>query len=152
MTKPSSRMARYVPLVQTFSTRVLVFHQAVGEALGLGATDVKAIQMIVATPMTPTALAERLGLTGAAVTTLVDRLADAGFVKRERDEADRRSVIVRAVPSAAKKLDALNNAYGKATSKLLSSYDEREFETILDWLERTTELLAEHTAAMKQKR
>jgi DNA-binding MarR family transcriptional regulator len=145
-------MARYVPLVQTFSTRVLLFHQAVGEALGLGATDVKAIQMIAAAPMTPTALAERLGLTGAAVTTLVDRIADAGFVKRERDEADRRSVIVRAIPSASKKIDALYDAYGKAMSKLLASYSEREFEVIEHWLERTTALLIEHTAATRQKR
>jgi DNA-binding MarR family transcriptional regulator len=145
-------MARYVPLVQSFSTRALLFHQAVGEALGLGATDVKAIQMIAATPMTPTALAEQLGLTGAAVTTLVDRIADAGFVRRERDEADRRSVTVRAVPSAIKKIDALYDAYGKAMSKLLSSYSEREFEVIEGWLEKTTALLTEHAATMRRKR
>jgi len=143
-------MGRYVPLVQAFATRVLLFHQAVGEVLGIGATDVKAIQMIAVTPMTPSELAERLGLTGAAVTTLVDRLAAAGFVKRERDEADRRSVIVRAVPAGVKKVDALYEAYGKSMSKLLSTYSEREFELIEDWLTQTTALLTEHAATMKR--
>jgi len=144
-------MARYVPLVQDFSLRVLLFHQAVGDALGLGATDVKAIQLLAARPITPTEIAERLGLTGAAVTTLVDRLVAGGFVTRERDENDRRSVVVRAVPSKLKTVDALYAAYGKAMSRVLAGYSEREFELLEDWLTRASALLAEHTAALRDR-
>ena len=45
-----------------------------------------------AAPATPGALGAALHLSSAAATALVDRLADAGLVDRERDEADRRKV------------------------------------------------------------
>ena len=49
--------------------------------------------------MTAGELAERTGLTTGAVTGVVDRLEEAGFVRREDDPGDRRRVILRAVPA-----------------------------------------------------
>ena len=50
--------------------------------------------------MTAGRLAELTGLTTGAITGVVDRLEKAGFVRRERDESDRRKVfIVPVVPN-----------------------------------------------------
>ncbi len=46
-------------------------------------------------------LARRLGVTPAAVSLLVDRMEEHGFVERVRDEDDRRVVWVRLTPNAA---------------------------------------------------
>jgi predicted transcriptional regulator len=45
-------------------------------------------------PITPGQLAGLTGLTTGAITGIVDRLEDAGFVRRKRDPKDRRRVII----------------------------------------------------------
>ena len=51
--------------------------------------------------MTPSRLAELSGLTSGAVTGVLDRLERAGFVRRESDPTDRRSLLVRIDPESA---------------------------------------------------
>ena len=46
-------------------------------------------------PLTLGELRERLGMTAAAVTYLVDRMVDAGHVRREAHPTDRRKVVLR---------------------------------------------------------
>src|ERR1700723_380265 len=118
-TMSTSRMHRYVPLAREFSARVVLFHEAVGECVGLNATDVKVLRLLGSSSMTAGQLAEHIGLTGAAVTALVDRLEAAGYATRERDEVDRRRVAIRAVPAKMRKIDRLYDAYGAEMAKLL---------------------------------
>lgn len=53
------------------------------------------VQLYLSGPLTPTAIAESLGMTTASVTGLLDRLAAAGQVTRSPNPHDRRSVLVR---------------------------------------------------------
>ena len=46
-------------------------------------------------PMTSSDLSQRLGLSGSAITYLVDRLIDAGHIRRDNHPADRRKVVLR---------------------------------------------------------
>jgi DNA-binding MarR family transcriptional regulator len=46
-------------------------------------------------PMTSSDLSQRMGLSGSAITYLVDRLIDAGHIRRDDDPADRRKVVLR---------------------------------------------------------
>jgi DNA-binding MarR family transcriptional regulator len=46
-------------------------------------------------PMTSSDLRQRMGLSGSAITYLVDRLIDAGHIRRDDDPADRRKVVLR---------------------------------------------------------
>jgi DNA-binding MarR family transcriptional regulator len=46
-------------------------------------------------PMTSGDLSHRMGLSGAAITYLVDRLIDSGHIRRDSHPADRRKVILR---------------------------------------------------------
>jgi DNA-binding MarR family transcriptional regulator len=143
-------MKRYVPVVREFAARAMLFHEAVAENAGLHATDVKVLRLLGEEPMAPGQLVEHTGLTGAAVTAVVDRLIAAGYVTRERDEEDRRRVTVRAVPAKLRTLDRLYEAYSAEMSKLLSQYDTKSFEIIESFLTRTTRLLTEETAKLRE--
>lgn len=64
------------------------------------ATDFRALlQILVAeragTPLTSGELGQRLGLSGSAITYLVERMIASGHVRRDSDVADRRKVILR---------------------------------------------------------
>jgi DNA-binding MarR family transcriptional regulator len=144
-------MEIYVPLVQAFAARVVLFHEAVAQRLGLHATDVKAIRLLGGNAMTAGHLAEHAGLTGAAVTALVDRLEAAGYAVRERDAHDRRKVTIRAVPAKVRELDQLYVSHGVEMSHLLSKYDASEFAAITDYLVNATEILATQTGKLRDK-
>lgn len=144
----SARMKRYIPLAQAFSGRLILFHSAVAESLGLHATDLRALRLLAEKPMTAGALGEGLRLTGAAITALIDRLEKACYVSRDRDAVDRRKVTIHL---RAERLREIDEAYGgiqARMSKLLSTYSEEEFSVIADYLERTTQALADATAGM----
>jgi DNA-binding MarR family transcriptional regulator len=49
-------------------------------------------------PLSSGELRSRLGVSGAAITYLVDRMIEAGHIRRESDPADRRKVILRYQP------------------------------------------------------
>ena len=51
--------------------------------------------MTAGTPLTAGELRQRMGMSGAAITYLVERMIGSGHVRRESDPADRRKVILR---------------------------------------------------------
>jgi DNA-binding MarR family transcriptional regulator len=147
----TSRMDRYVPLVQEFATRVVFFHSAIAARLGLHATDLKALRLLAKEPMTAGALGERVGLTGAAVTALVDRLENAGYVVRERGSEDRRRITIQAVREQLRRIDDLYTGQHASMSKLLSKYSKKEFAVIESFLEKTTHVLTEETKKLRDE-
>jgi DNA-binding MarR family transcriptional regulator len=143
-------MKRYIPLVREFAARVVLFHEAVAARVGLHVTDVKVLRLLGDEGFTPGQLIDHTGLTGAAVTALVDRLEAAGYVTRERDEQDRRRVTVRVVPARVRKIDRLYDSYSVDMSKILGRYGAAEFAVIESFLMQATQLLAEQAAALRE--
>jgi len=67
---------------------------------GLSATDFRALLFVTAAEATGTSvtagdLRRRMGLSGAAITYLVERLTESGHLRREADPNDKRKVILR---------------------------------------------------------
>ncbi len=141
----SSRIEAYIPLAQRFASLSLTFHGAVASRLGIHATDLKSLQLLGDRWMTAGELGERIGLTAAAATLLVDRLERAGFVVRHRSESDRRRVEVHAVPKKLKEAQAMYAAHSRRMAQLLARYTDTEFAVIADFLERTANVLAQET-------
>jgi DNA-binding MarR family transcriptional regulator len=139
----SHRMKIYVPLVQDFAARVVLFHSAVAESLGLHVTDLRGLRLLGRHPMSAGALADETGLTGAAVTALIDRLERAGYVVRERGSDDRRRVTVHAVPGKLREVNRLYEGQGARMAKLLAKYSSEEFSAIADFLQESTLVLSE---------
>jgi DNA-binding MarR family transcriptional regulator len=145
----SLRMKLYVPLVQEFAARVVLFHSAVAARLGLHVTDLRGLRLLGKGAMSAGDLVEQTGLTGAAVTALIDRLEDAGYVIRERGTDDRRRVTVHAVPEKLREVDRLYEEQGASMSKLLAKYSPEEFSVIADFLKHTAQVLAEEAKKLQ---
>lgn len=64
------------------------------ERVGISRNDLRALNMLEHGPIKPRAMAEGLGLTTGAVTSLIDRLEGRGLVLRAPDPEDRRGVLV----------------------------------------------------------
>jgi DNA-binding MarR family transcriptional regulator len=148
--RPASipRMDHYVPLIREFAARDELFHEAVARRIGLHPTDEKVLRLLGENAMTAGDLVAYTGLTGAAVTALVDRLVALGYVTRERDSADRRRVTIRAVNAKLREINRLYKGLHDAMEALLSEYQGAEFAVIADYLTRTTQVLAEQAAKL----
>lgn len=108
---------------------------------GLGTTDLYALNLLdLRGPMTPGELSAQTGLTTGPTTRLIDRLEEAGFVRRTPSPDDRRKVIVEATGGPAR----LDEAFAPAREKLgelFSGYSEVERRTLFDYFERAADAL-----------
>jgi DNA-binding MarR family transcriptional regulator len=123
------------------STETIMFHQAVADILGLHVTDHKCLDFIYRFGAMPAGmLAELTGLTTGAVTGIIDRLEEAGYVRRTNDPKDRRRTIVEPTRNKKleKKIEVLFIPLRDRMHKLLSSYSDSELAFLLD---ATTEML-----------
>ncbi len=130
------------------STAIVVFHEAVGRKLGLSATERKILDLLLRTgPSTAGQLAEHTGLTSGAITGIVNRLAHAGYVRRDANPADRRSVIVsrRASPRLDRVRPEIFGPLGQAITELSAKYTQAELGAIASYLTGLTEILREQT-------
>jgi len=138
-----------VLLGRELSTAVILFHQAVAERVGLNATDLKCLDFLDRMgPLTAGQLVELLGLTGGAITAMVDRLEAGGFVQRERDPNDRRRVYIKAV-----KVQENSNAFARLyeplqqamREELSNRYSTQDLAVIEDFLRRAIHILQQQT-------
>ena len=133
------------------STAVVLFHEAVADRLGLSATDHKALGLIMrAGALTAGDLAQWTGLSPGAVTGLIDRLEQAGFVRRQRDPDDRRRVVVIAVPDQRPDLSEILAELTAAMHGLIAKYDEREVLAIRDYIVNAIAILQDQTRRLSQ--
>ena len=107
---------------------------AIAQQLRMPLADVQCMGLLAAGPSAPSDLAAQLGLTTGAMTKVLDRLQQAGYVTRAADPSDRRRIIIAANPSG---LAELGEAYGPMAEKIgrhLASYSAAELQTVLDFM------------------
>ncbi len=137
-------------VILDFVVRVALFQQAVAERLGLNLTDMKCFGLLSRKgPLTGSQLAEELGLTGGAITNVVDRLERAGFVKRVRDAHDRRRWTVQPEPARIREVEQLYAPLGRGVVALFDEYNEQEQARILEFMARASQMLKEATQQLK---
>jgi DNA-binding MarR family transcriptional regulator len=139
------RMDRYVPLIREFAARDALFHDAVARKAGLHSTDEKVLRLLGEDTVTAGDLVSYTGLTGAAVTALVDRLESLGYVTRERDTSDRRKITIRVVSAKLRDINRIYSGLYDEMQTLLSKYDNAEFLVIMDFLGSAVKAMTEQT-------
>ena len=124
--------------VRQFTADVALFNHAVAGKLGLGPNESRFVTLLqLHGPLTPGRLAEVSGLGSGAVREAVNRLEKAGYAARQRDEADRRRVIVTLHQERiAKKLDPLCAPRLERLRSALDRFNREELWTIADFLRR----------------
>lgn len=128
------------------SDATVLFHASIAERLGLHPTDYKALGMLERLgPMGAGDLARHSGLATASVTNLIDRLESKGFVRRVRDEEDRRRVLVQPVLDRITARRALFSSTIESLRRLYARYSDRDLVVIADFLRRNAERLRGET-------
>ena len=143
MAVSSDRLDRYVPMAQLFAARLVLFHGAVAERLGLNQTEFKCFRLVEQLgPLSLTLLAREAGLQLGTASGLVDKLEKAGLVSRRRDAADKRRNVLSACPEAANRIAAFYREQGRAMGVLLDSFAPTEFEAVLRFLDEAASVLS----------
>ncbi|WP_426995696.1 MarR family winged helix-turn-helix transcriptional regulator [Pseudarthrobacter sp. N5] len=126
--------------------RILVLNQKVEKQFGrefeVNSTDLEAMQRLMERgPLSPSPLAQSLGISTAAVTVVVDRLVKMGHVCRRPHPTDRRSILIVPAPQSARRaMDGLLPMI-REIDALISRYDPEQQEAITGYLARTVEVL-----------
>jgi DNA-binding MarR family transcriptional regulator len=115
-------------------------------ATGLSRTEVGLLAALATRPFRVTELAAREGITQPAVTQLVNRLEDRGWVERRTDPRDARVVLVTLTGPGAEALEAVRAEYRALLHEEMATLDDDEVETLAaaaDILDRLIERLGE---------
>jgi DNA-binding MarR family transcriptional regulator len=121
--------------VRKSSALGVIFGQTVANSVGVSSSDLECLDFLnIEGRVTAGRLAELTGLTTGAITGLVDRMEKAGFVRRERDEEDRRKVYIAIVPEALGKVGRYYEPLQKAVTKNWEAYSDAELKLILRFM------------------
>lgn len=137
---------------RAWSTATVVMHAALAARLGLHATDHKAVDVLLqAGPLTAGELADRMALTGSAITAMVDRLERSGLVRRDRDPEDRRRVIVRptVTPEFEKRFMTLMAPMLADYGRYLAGLSAEELDLVKRFLAETAALTEAHIRRLR---
>lgn len=122
------------------SAQGVLYSQAVASQIGISSSDLECLDVIVMRgPITAGGIAAATGLTGGAVTGLIDRLEQAKLVRREHDPDDRRKVMVRALPTVEQRIGPMFEPMGRTTSAVMARYTDEQIALILDFVARSSE-------------
>jgi DNA-binding MarR family transcriptional regulator len=126
------------------------FDEAACARLGINRSDARALDIIDQHgKITAGELAKESGLSTGAITTLLDRLERAGYVRRVRDDADRRRVLVELTDEARRRAWEIWGPIAEAGMGGLARYSNEELLFIRDFLRSSREFLSGHLERIK---
>jgi DNA-binding MarR family transcriptional regulator len=122
--------------VQLYQDATDAFDDAACAVLGLNRTDLKCLNVIAhREPVAVGEIGKAAGLTRGAMTTAIDRIEQAGYVRRLRHPDDRRGVLVELTDRGRKAIDAIWGEYVRNAEAFYSGYSTAELKCILRYLQ-----------------
>ncbi|MBV8179180.1 MAG: MarR family transcriptional regulator [Mycobacterium sp.] len=123
--------------LRQFIAGSILYNQQIADRVGLRLTDMQCINALeLMGPSTPGELARFTGLTTGGVTVMLDRLERGGYLKREPNPRDRRSVLVHLNPTKVKKMQAFYEEINQRMAALLDATPERELRSMVNLLSK----------------
>lgn len=112
-------------------------NERIARGIGLNVVDLQTFGIILDTgrPMTAGEISGRTELPTSTTTRVLDRLEKGGFVRRTSDPADRRKVVIEAIPE---RLAGFENAYADILDglrRLHEGFSPAELDTVARYLE-----------------
>jgi DNA-binding MarR family transcriptional regulator len=130
-------------IYRRYLSAVMLHGQASARACGLGATDLYALNILeLSGPMTPGELRGRTGLTTGPTTRLIDRLEQAGYVRRVPAPDDRRKVIVELIGKPAQ-LDQVMARARQQIGDILAERSAEQLDVLFDYFTRAAQAYEE---------
>jgi DNA-binding MarR family transcriptional regulator len=117
-------------------------HLEMSERLGLSAGELLALaHLSVDGPLGPTELTHRLHMTTGAMTAMLDRLAERGFVVRERHATDRRRVMVRLTKEGRDRVFTQVHGMANEVVTISGRLDEDERRAVVRYFEEISDVI-----------
>src|SRR5262245_56743925 len=114
--------------------------QTVAIRFGLSESDIETLEQLIDMGATSAGkLSEITGLTSGAVTRVIDRLEQAGYVRRAPDPTDRRRVIVEVVPDKVAAIQSALDRFSSAGAEEIANYTDAQLALIGDFLTKMEE-------------
>jgi len=129
--------------LRQFTGLGLSFFRAAAARIGMTVTDMQVLEILESSgPMTAGQLADLTGLTTGAITGMLNRLEEAGLVRRARDPDDGRRVIVQLEreKDERQKMSSMFASLGQAWDELASDYDSEQIAFLVKFLKRSNAL------------
>jgi DNA-binding MarR family transcriptional regulator len=121
------------------------------QRFGVNRTDLRALDLIGwAGPISPTALADALGMSTGATSSVLDRLEAAGYARREPDPDHRRRTLVRQTPRAKEVAEAIFAPVIRGTLSQAAAYPEAALTSIAEFLAAHRALLHRYLTTVSQ--
>ncbi|MET8773474.1 MarR family transcriptional regulator [Nocardia sp. NPDC004654] len=132
-----------------YLSALMAHGQAGARAVDLGATDLYALNILeLGGPMTPGELGARAGLTTGPTTRLVDRLEEAGYVRRVPVPGDRRKITVKLVETPAE-LDRVLAPARRRVGEIIAGYAPEQRELLFDYFCKAADAYFEATEELR---
>ena len=127
------------------------FDSLANAALGINRTDSRCLDIVdnAGGSITAGRLAELSGLTTAAVTAVVDRLEAKGYVRRVRDERDRRRVLIEHTPLLRERVQRIWGPLADESDGLIERFSEDELRAVIDFFQIGRELNERHAERIR---
>jgi DNA-binding MarR family transcriptional regulator len=151
-TRRERLMRRILWQGRRLSSISMLYSMATADHLGMNLSDMLCLGILSgAGPITPGQLATLTGLSTGAVTGLVDRLERLDLVRRERDEEDRRRVVLHLNADRAEEIGQAFEAMLKAGWQNLEQFSNEELGTIARYTDGAIGFMQEATREMRSR-
>lgn len=90
---------------------------------------------------TSTELADVFEVNKSAITAIINRMVDREFIKRTRDEGDRRVVYLTLTSDGIKLFDKTEEKISALVESIITKFDEKEIHHFLQTYEKLAEIL-----------
>lgn len=143
----------FVAAVRKTGSLMHLMSQAAADRIGINATDLNCLNILsFSGQLTAGELARATGLTTASITGVIDRLEQAGFVRRERDAADRRRVVIhlntqRALGTVAPVFGPMMGAW----QRMADRYNDDDLRLIVEFYGQMEEIIRDHLARLREQ-
>ncbi|WP_437315852.1 MarR family transcriptional regulator [Sorangium sp. So ce185] len=123
---------------------------AAADRFGLNRTDARCVAYLMTRgPMTIGELGDASGLTPGALTFVVDRLEQAGYVQRARDPDDRRRVKVEPTDQARQVAEEFWGEISREAEATLSGYTLEQLQVLIDFVRGQVDLQRRQAARLR---
>src|SRR5437870_3021841 len=137
--KPSKYLGELAREFRQFHGLGASFFRAAAARTGKTVTDMQVLDILDLTgPTTAGNLADLTGLTTGATTGLLNRLEEAGLVRRERDPEDGRRIIVQLEKDKddMREINSIFDPLRKSWEEMASGYSDDQIASLLEFPKR----------------
>ena len=126
--------------MQAYQRSTQAFDDEVRRVLGVNPVDLRCLDWLSESPLSPSRLAEATGLSASATTSMIDRLERRGFLRRVPHATDRRQTVVEMTALGQAASEQLYRPLVEAGIHLVAQLDVGELASMRDYLRAIRDL------------